>query len=778
MMTTSDKIAKKPDFYQEAMEYHSQPTAGKISVQPTKSLSNQHDLALAYTPGVAKVCEEIAEKPEASFRYTSRGNLVAVISNGSAVLGLGNIGPLASKPVMEGKAVLFKKFAGIDVFDLEIQENDPEKLVDIIAALEPTFGGINLEDIRAPECFYVEEKLRERCRIPVFHDDQHGTAIVVSAALTNALILIGKELKDVRLVTSGAGAAALACLELLVDQGLSRENIILTDRNGIIYRGRPQPYSQKATQFLTETNDRSLAQALEGADVFLGLSAGGVLKAEYLSKMRDQPVIMALANPYPEIMPEDALAVRPDAVIATGRSDYPNQVNNVLCFPYIFRGALDCGATQITRAMEIATVRALAKIAREEIPEGVAKAYNVFDLSFGTKYLIAKPFDARLISRIAPAVAVAAEQSGVATRPIQDIQEYTEKLENFTTRSGSFMKPIFTFARKSSRKRLVLCEGEEENALRASQIFVDEKLARPVLIARPKVLEQRLKRYGLRLKIEEDFEVVNPESDDRYYEYWNSYHQIAQRQGITKMMARYELRNQPTLIGCMLLEKQAADAMLCGLQGAGAHEHIRYVERIVGLKAGCKCYASLNALILANQQIFLVDTEVNYDPDVEALVRITVSASEQIRMFGIEPRIALLSHANFGASDYPSAKKMRRVYEILRRDYPELQVEGEMQGDLALKPEMQELYLQNSALSQSANLLVFPNLDAANIASNLLKAAAGHNISVGNLLLGAKKPIGIVNQGASVRKIVNLGALVVAQSQHAHLKSSRDSSPE
>ncbi len=764
MFISNSKTSENSTLDEAALEYHSSDPPGKLCIQSTKSLSNQHDLSLAYTPGVGAVCEAIAREEKDSFKYTNRGNLVGVISNGTAVLGLGDIGPAASKPVMEGKAVLFKKFSGIDVFDIEINEKDPDKLVDIIASLEPTFGGINLEDIRAPECFIIEEKLRNRCKIPIFHDDQHGTAIVVSAAIMNALILTGRKLEDIAVTVSGAGAAAISCIELLVDLGLRRENVLFTDRAGVIYRGRPERFSERIVPFVRDSEKRTLEEALEDVDLFLGLSAGGVLKPEFLHRMKSNPIIMALANPYPEILPEKAFQIRSDAIIATGRSDYPNQVNNVLCFPYIFRGALDCGATQITRGMEVAAVKALAEIAREEIPETVAKAYSVSDLFFGKDYLIPKPFDSRLISRIAPAVAKAAEQEGVALRPIVNYKNYIERLNYFTIHSGNFMKPVFTVAKKVKKdeKRLVICEGEEESVLRASQILVDENLARPVLLARPKVLETRIKRYGLRLKIGQDIDVVNPESDERYYEYWNTYYQLAQRKGINKLQARYEMRNQMTLIGSMLLHKKAADAMLCGLQGS-LENHLNYIDLVIGRKENSRCYASLNALLLPQHQIFLVDTDVNYDPSAEELVDITVAASAQIRMFGVEPRIALLSHSNFGSSNYASAKKMREAYLMIKKNYPKLVIEGEMQGDMALRIENHIHYIDQSALGQSANLLVFPNLDAANIACKLLKAAAGNNIAIGNILLGSKYPVAILNQAATVRRIVNLGALVVAQ---------------
>ena len=666
---------------QAALEYHEFPTPGKISVTPTKQLTNQRDLALAYSPGVAAACEEIVVDPVNAFKYTARGNLVAVITNGTAVLGLGNIGPLASKPVMEGKGVLFKKFAGIDVFDIEINENDPDKLCDVIAALEPTFGGINLEDIKAPECFYVERKLRERMRIPVFHDDQHGTAIIVGAAILNGLKVVGKNIKDCKLVVSGAGAAALACLDLIVDLGFPIENIIVTDLAGVVYKGRTELMDPDKERFAQETSARSLAEVIPGADIFLGLSAGGVLKPEMVAQMNAKPLILALANPTPEILPEEVKAVRNDAVIATGRSDYPNQVNNVLCFPYIFRGALDCGATTITRQMEIAVVHAIADLAQVEQSDIVATAYGNSELSFGPEYVIPKPFDPRLMMKIAPAVARAAEDSGVATRPIQDMQAYVASLERFVYRSGTFMKPIFQIAKKApaGKKRIVFAEGEEERILRAVQIVIDEKLAKPILVGRPSVLLQRIEKLGLRMRPEVDFETINPEYDERYRDYWQTYLAMTRRKGVTEQWARLEMRRRHTLIGSMMIHKGNADGMICGTFGT-VPLHLHYIDQVLGKRPGANVNAAMNVLILPDRQVAIVDTHVNENPSAEQLAEITIMAAEEMRRFGLEPRAALLSHSNFGTSNSESAKKMRATLEILRERAPELEVDGEMHG--------------------------------------------------------------------------------------------------
>ncbi|MFM0046182.1 NADP-dependent malic enzyme [Paraburkholderia sediminicola] len=746
-----------------ALDYHEFPTPGKIAIAPTKQMINQRDLALAYSPGVAFACEEIVENPLNAARFTARSNLVGVVTNGTAVLGLGNIGPLASKPVMEGKAVLFKKFAGIDVFDIELNESDPHKLVEVICALEPTFGGINLEDIKAPDCFIVERECRKRMKIPVFHDDQHGTAIVVAAAITNGLKVVGKDIKKVKLVSSGAGAAALACLDLLVDIGLPLENITVTDLAGVVYKGRVELMDPDKERFARETDARTLAEAIGGADIFLGLSAGGVLKQDMVKQMADKPLILALANPTPEILPELALEVRPDAVLCTGRTDYPNQVNNVLVFPFLFRGALDTGATTVTREMEIAAVNAIAELARQEQSDIVATAYGIQDLSFGPEYLIPKPFDPRLIVKVAPAVAKAAMDSGVAERPIEDMEAYEQHLQQFVYHSGTTMKPIFQLARgvEPEKKRIVFAEGEEERVLRAMQIIVDEKLAKPILIGRPAVIEQRIARYGLRLVPGQDYTVVNTDHDERYRDFWQEYHKMMSRKGITEQMAKLEMRRRTTLIGAMMVEKGEADGMICGTVST-THRHLHFIDQVIGKKAGAKVYAAMNALVLPNRQIFLVDTHVNVDPTPEQLAEITIMAAEEVRRFGIEPKVALVSHSNFGSSNAPTAQKMRDTLAILRERAPELQVDGEMHGDLALDANLRREVLPDSTLEGDANLLVLPNIDAANISYNLLKTAAGNNIAIGPMLLGAAKPVHVLTASATVRRIVNMTALLVA----------------
>ncbi|OYU28278.1 MAG: NADP-dependent malic enzyme [Burkholderiales bacterium PBB2] len=771
-MSTSEQ--KTAQLRQAALEYHEFPTPGKVAIAATKQLVNQRDLALAYSPGVAFACEEIVADPANAFRYTSRGNLVAVVTNGTAVLGLGNIGPLASKPVMEGKGVLFKKFAGIDVFDLEIQENDLDKLVDVIAALEPTFGGINLEDIKAPDCFYVERKLRERMKIPVFHDDQHGTAIVVGAAFLNGLQVLGKDIKQVKLVTSGAGAAALACLGLLVKLGLPKENIWVTDLAGLVYEGRVELMDPDKAGFAQKTDKRTLSDAIEGADVFLGLSAGGVLKPAMVAKMAARPMIFALANPTPEILPEEVKAVRDDAIMATGRTDYPNQVNNVLCFPYIFRGALDCGATTINDEMEIAAVRAIAELAQAEQSEVVAAAYAGANLSFGPEYLIPKPFDPRLMMKIAPAVALAAQTSGVASRPIADMDAYREKLQSFVYASGTTMKPIFNVAKRALNKRVAYAEGEEERILRAVQVVVDEGLARPTLIGRPAVIAERCERFGLRLQEGRDYDVVNVENDHRYRDFWQTYHQMTERKGVTVQVAKIEMRRRLTLIGAMLLHKGEVDGMLCGTWGTTAN-HLHYIDQVIGKhEGGCPrtpqdvpVYACMNGLMLPGRQVFLVDTHVNYDPTAEQLAEITVMAAEEMVRFGIQPKVALLSHSNFGTSDHPSALKMRQTLALLHEQAPWLEVDGEMHGDTALDPVSRAATMPRSTLSGEANLLVLPNIDAANIAYNLLKTAAGGGIAIGPVLLGAAKPVHVLTPSATVRRIVNMTALTVADANAA-----------
>ena len=760
---------KRAELRRAALEYHEKPVPGKLAIAATKQLTNQRDLALAYSPGVAAPCEEIVADPVNAFKYTSRGNLVAVITNGTAVLGLGDIGPLAAKPVMEGKAVLFKKFSGIDVFDIEINEKDPDKLVDIIASLEPTFGGINLEDIKAPDCFYVERKLRERMKIPVFHDDQHGTAIVVGAAILNGLKVVGKDIKQVKLVTSGAGAAALACLGLLVKLGLPRENIWVTDLAGVVYEGRTELMDEDKIQFAQKTDQRTLAEVIAGADIFLGLSAGGVLKQPMVKSMAANPLIFALANPNPEITPEDVKAVRDDAIMATGRTDYPNQVNNVLCFPYIFRGALDAGASTITDAMEIAAVHAIAELAQAEQSEVVAAAYAGEKLAFGPEYLIPKPFDPRLMIKIAPAVAQAAADSGVALRPVTDMAAYREKLQSFVFASGTIMKPIYAAAKVAPRKRVAYAEGEEERVLRACQIVVDEGLARPTLIGRPAVIAQRIEKFGLRLREELDYDVVNVEQDNRYRDFWQTYHRMTERKGVTQQLAKIEMRRRLTLIGAMLLHKGEVDGLICGTWG-NTHNHLEYIDQVIGKRLGgsprtpqdIPVYACMNGLMLPGRQVFLVDTHVNHDPAPEQLCEITVMAAEEMMRFGLQPKVALLSHSNFGSSSQPSAVKMRRTLELLREQAPWLEVDGEMHGDVALDADARAALMPNSTLKGAANLLVLPNMDSANIAYNLLKTAAGGNIAIGPVLLGAAQPVHILTASATVRRIVNMTALTVA----------------
>ena len=752
------------DSRRAALDYHEHPVPGKTAIVATKPLTNQNDLALAYSPGVAWACEEIVDDANNVFRYTGRGNLVAVITNGSAVLGLGNIGALASKPVMEGKAVLFKKFAGLDVFDIEINEDDPDKLVDIIAALEPTFGGINLEDIKAPECFIVERKLRERMGIPVFHDDQHGTAITVSAAFINGLKVAGKPIDQVKVVASGAGAAALACLDLMVDLGLPLENIWVTDIEGVVYQGRKELMDPDKERFAQPTDARTLGEVIDGADVFLGLSAGGVLKPDMVQRMAPRPLILALANPNPEILPEDAKAVRDDLIMATGRSDYPNQVNNVLCFPYIFRGALDAGATTITREMEKAAVYAIAGLAQEEQNEVVAAAYGTYDLSFGAEYLIPKPFDPRLIVRIAPAVAKAAMDDGVASRPIADLDTYAEQLEQFVYHSGAFMKPLFSAAkalvRDGGKARIVFTEGEEERVLRAAQVVVDEGLAFPILVGRPEVLAMRIERYGLRLKLGEDVEVTNPEQDDRFRRYWNAYWEMRGRHGVTKEVARTEMRRRMTLIGAMMVHLGEADGMVCGTVGRFA-EHLNFVDQVIGLRPESRTYAAMNVLLLPERTVAVVDTHVNEDPSAEQIAEFTLAAAEEMRRLNLEPKAALLSRSNFGSERCQASEKMRRALALIREWAPELEVDGEMHGDAALEASIRKEILPDSTLKGSANLLVCPNGDSGNIAYNLLKTAAGSNVAIGPFLLGVDAPVTVLTASATVRRIVNMAALTV-----------------
>ena len=750
------------DIREASLEYHRRAPAGKIALMPTKQLTNQRDLALAYSPGVAAACDEIVRDPNEASTLTARANLVGVVTNGTAVLGLGAIGPLAAKPVMEGKAVLFKKFAGLDCFDIEINELDPDKLVDMIVALEPTFGGINLEDIKAPECFYIEKKCRERMKIPVFHDDQHGTAIIVGAAVLNGLRVVGKQLDKVKLVCSGAGAAALACLDLLVSLGIRRDNIYVSDLEGVVYQGREKLMDDHKAVYMQPTSARKLADILPGADIFLGLSAARVLKPEWLALMAQDPLILALANPEPEIMPDVAKLARPDAIIATGRSDFPNQVNNVLCFPFIFRGALDVGATTINDAMKLACVRAIADLALVEQSDIVATAYGIESLSFGPEYLIPKPFDPRLIVNIAPAVAQAAMESGVATRPIPDFDAYRMRLTNYVYSSGLLMKPIFDAAKKSP-KRIVYAEGEDERVLRAAQVVVDEKLAFPILVGRPAVLERRIERFGLRLKAGVDFEMINPESDPRFKEYWTEYYRLTERRGVSQQYAQVEMRRRHTLIGAMMMHRGEADGMLCGTFGNHAL-HRFYIDQVIGLRKGVTTYAAANALMLPGRTVFIADTYVNPDPSAEQLTEITLLAADEMRRFGITPKVALVSHSSFGTSDEPSARKMQRALALIQATDPDLEIDGEMHGDAALSESVRKAVMPNSRLTGEANLLIMPTLDAANISFNLLKASSGGGVTLGPILLGVAKPAHILTQSATVRRIVNMTALAVVDS--------------
>ena len=745
------------DIRHASLEYHRQAPPGKIAIAPTKQLVNQRDLALAYSPGVAAACDEIVRDPAEARALTSRGNLIGVVTNGTAVLGLGAIGPLAAKPVMEGKAVLFKKFAGIDCFDIEINERDPQKLVDIIVSLEPTFGGINLEDIKAPECFYVERACRERMKIPVFHDDQHGTAIIVGAAVLNGLRVVGKDIAKVKLVTSGAGAAALACLDLLVALGVKMENIFVSDIAGVVYEGRKEEMDDNKARYAKRTEARKLADILPGADIFLGLSAAKVLKPEWLPLMAERPLILALANPEPEIMPELAKSVRPDAIMATGRTDYPNQVNNVLCFPFIFRGALDVGATQINEPMKLACVRAIADLAMAEQSDIVVTAYGTEDLRFGPDYLIPKPFDPRLILQIAPAVAKAAMDSGVATRPIGDFTAYRERLSQYVYSSGLLMKPVFQAA-KQAMKRIVYAEGEDERVLRAAQVVVDEGLAKPILIGRPAVIEKALDKFGLRMSAGRDVEIVNPDQDDRYRDYWTEYYRLTQRRGVSQEYAKLEIRRRLTLIAVMMVSMGHADGALCGTIGAYT-QHLKYVDHVIGLRRGARNYAAMNALILPNRTVFIADTYVNADPGAEQIAEITLAAADEIRRFGITPRVALLSHSSFGSSTHPQARKMQAALALVNAMDPELEVDGEMHGDAALSATVRARALPTCRLKDDANLLIMPTVDAANIAFNLLKTASGGGVTLGPVLLGVAKPVHILTPSATVRRIVNMTAL-------------------
>ena len=742
-----------------ALEYHRLPTPGKISVTPTKGLINQRDLALAYSPGVAAACNAIVADPKEARSLTSRANLVAVITNGTAVLGLGNIGPLAGKPVMEGKACLFKKFSGIDVFDIEIAETDPEELVKTIARLEPTFGGINLEDIKAPDCFYVERKLRERMKIPVFHDDQHGTAIVASAAILNAMKVVDKDIAKAKLVCSGAGAAAIACLDLLVGLGLKRENVMVCDSKGVIYAGRESPMEENKARYARDTVARTLTDAIADADIFLGLSGPRVLTPDMVKRMARDPLILALANPEPEILPELASAVRPDAIIATGRSDYPNQVNNVLCFPFIFRGALDVGATTITEEMKLACVRAIAELAHAEQSDIVAQAYAGEDLSFGRQYLIPKPFDPRLVVIVPPAVARAAMESGVATRPIADFDAYRERLSQFIYHSGLIMKPVFAGAKRAPR-RVAYAEGEEERVLRAVQVVVDEGLAKPILIGRPEVIAARIEKFGLRLTAGRDFELVNVNSDPRYREYWQTYYQLMGRNGISPEDAKEAVLRKPSLIGTLLLRMGECDALLCGTVGK-YQAHLRHVADVIGRRPDAPVYAAMNGLLLSNRTLFICDTYVNRNPSTDELVEIARLAADEVRRFGLVPKVALVSHSNFGSDDSKSARKMREARQLLAKRVPGLEVDGEMHGDAALSEAIRSRVHPDSALKGEANLLIMPNLDAANISFNLLKITGGDGVTIGPILLGARKPVLIATPSATVRRLVNLTALAV-----------------
>ncbi|QAU24760.1 NADP-dependent malic enzyme [Dyella sp. M7H15-1] len=748
------------DFRKAALDYHRFPRPGKIKVSPTTSLITQRDLSLAYSPGVAYACEAIAEDPHSASEYTARSNLVAVITNGTAVLGLGDIGPLAGKPVMEGKGVLFQKFAGIDVFDIELAERDPDKLVDIIAAMEPTFGGINLEDIKAPECFIVERKLRERMKIPVFHDDQHGTAIIVGAAVVNALKVVGKRIEDVKLATAGVGAAGIACLDMLVALGLKPENILAFDREGVLYagRGRMDPDKQR---YARDTGKRTLAEIVEGADIFLGLSAGGILKPEMVASMADKPIILALANPNPEILPEDAKKVRPDCIIATGRSDYPNQVNNALCFPYIFRGALDVGATGINEAMKLACVHAIAALAQMESGD-LAGAYAGESPTFGPDYLIPRPFDPRLLVMLAPAVALAAMESGVATRPIPDMEAYLEKLTQFIYRTGYIMKPIYERAR-SDRKRVVYAEGEEETVLRAVQTVIDEKLAYPILIGRPDVIETRIVRMGLRMRAGVDFELTNINDDPRFNEYWQHYHALTERRGVSPAAAKNLMRSRPTLIAAIMVERGEADAMISGLVGR-YHKKLGYIRSVFGLDPGVSCTSAISGVINDQGTWFFLDTHVQCDPTAEQIAEATLQATYRLKLFGIEPKVALLSHSNYGSHDNPSAAKMREVFKILKARAPRLEVDGEMQADTAWDEALRQRIFPNTTLSGRANLYVMPNLDAANIAYNMVRVMSD-GVAIGPILMGVDKPAHILTPSSTVRRVVNMTAIAAVDAQ-------------
>ena len=747
-----------------ALDYHAHPQPGKISVVPTKPLGNQDDLSLAYSPGVAVACMAIhAQGEAAAAQYTSRANLVGVVTNGTAVLGLGNIGPLAAKPVMEGKGCLFKKFAGIDVFDIELAEHDPDKLVDIIAALEPTLGGVNLEDIKAPECFYIEKKLRERMKIPVFHDDQHGTAIISSAAILNGLKVVGKQIETVKLVCSGAGAAAIACLDLLVKLGVRQSNIFVVDSRGVIWKGRDPDMEPNKARYAQDTDARTLADVCRDADVFLGCSAPGVLTADMLRTMAERPLILALANPDPEIRPEDAKAARPDCVIATGRSDYPNQVNNVLCFPFIFRGAMDCGATVINEEMKLACVKAIAELAEAESSAEVATAYADQDLSFGPEYIIPKPFDPRLIAKIAPAVAEAAAASGVAARPIEDMDAYRQSLMSFVYHSGQLMRPLFRQA-KASPKRVIYADGEDERVLQAAQTVLNEGIAQPILVGRPSVIQMRVQKFGLRLVPGQNVEIVDPEDDARFNETWSAYYKLRGREGVTPDIAKAMVRKHNSLIGVMLLQRGDADAMICGVASRFDNQ-LRYVQEVIGLKDGAQTYAAMNVLMLPTQTLFICDTHVNEDPTAEQVADMTIQAAAEVRRFGIVPKIALLSHSNFGSRPTASSMKMAEARRIIQARAPDLEVDGEMHADSALSEKIRNKAFPDTTLAGAANLLITPNLDTGNITYNMLKMTGSNGVAMGPVLLGAARPVHILTTSSTVRRIVNMTALAVVDAQ-------------
>ncbi len=747
---------------EQALDYHRHPTPGKIKVVPTKALTTAKDLALAYSPGVAAACHEIVDDPLTAREVTARGNLVAVISNGTAVLGLGNIGPLAAKPVMEGKGVLFKKFADIDVFDIEIDEQDPDKLIDIIASLEPTFGGVNLEDIKAPECFKVEEALKARMNIPVFHDDQHGTAIITAAAIINGLHLVGKKIEKVRLVASGAGAAGMACLDLLVTMGLKKENVTVCDREGVVYVGRESDMDDRKAGYAIETDARTLDEVIDRADLFLGVSAPGVLKPAMVERMAKKPIILALANPIPEIMPDVAREARPDALIATGRSDFPNQVNNVLCFPYIFRGALDVGATVINDEMKMACVHAIAELARMEASDVSAAAYGGAATKFGPDYLIPQPFDPRLLVQLAPAVAKAAMDSGAATRPIEDLEAYRERLMQYVFRTGLLMKPVFDAARKDP-KRVVFAEGEEETVLRAVQTIVDDGLARPILVGRPAVVDMRIERAGLRIRAGEHFDLVNPESDPRFKDYWQTFHRITERRGVTPDSAKAIVRTRNTVIAAIMVYRNEADALICGVVGQ-YHKKLKYVTEVLGMREDCQTMGALSAMTNESGTYFVCDTHVNPDPTAEQIADLTLMAAEKVRMFGITPKVALLSHSSFGSHVNEQASKMRRALNLVRERAPDLEVDGEMRADAALMPNIRERIFPNSTLKGPANLFVMPDQDAAHIAFNMARVI-GKGVNVGPILMGAGRPAHVLTPSATVRRVVNMTAIAVFDAQ-------------